>query len=133
MEKYLIIAFVVLVVLSLFLFGCSRLSKGIPKLQEEYNKLMVQAEDLAKVLCTHSEFSSAFWKNALGVDREKLPAEAYAILDRIDSITKEKNPEDLTPSEKGALLGLWLRFTYLVSEDIIKKVVPFMMKFVVSL
>jgi len=132
-EKYLIIIFVVMVILSLILYGCSKMPKNISKLQKEYNKMMIQAESLAEVLCTHSEFSSAFWKNALGVDKEKLPAEAYRILDQIDSITKGKKPEDLTPSEKGALLGLWLRFTYLVSEDIIKKVVPYMTKFITLL
>ena len=129
MEKYLIIIFVVMVILSLTLYGCSKMPKNISKLQKEYNKMMIQAESLAEVLCAHSEFSSAFWKNALGADKEKLPAEAYRILDQIDSITKGKKSEDLTSSEKGALLGLWLRFTYLVSEDIIKKVVPYMTRF----
>jgi len=132
-EKYLIIIFVVMVILSLILYGCSKIPKNISKLQKEYNKMMIQAESLAEVLCTHSEFSSAFWKNALGADKEKLPAEAYKILDQIDSITKGKKPEDLTSSEKGALLGLWLRFTYLVSEDIIKKVVPYMTRFITLL
>ena len=129
MEKYLIVAFAILVIASLLLWGCAKMPKNLARMQKDYNKMLVQAEELAKALCAHSEFSCAFWKNALGSDWEKLPAEACSILDEINKIVEGKTPEELSPKEKGALLGLWLRFTYLVSKDLIEKVVPYMLKY----
>jgi len=90
---------------------------------------MNQAEALAEVLCKHSEFSVCYWEAVLGDDINKLPAEALNILSEIEQITKGKSVEDLTECEKGKLLGLWKRFAYLVSKDVIKRVVPFMIKF----
>jgi len=100
--------------------------KGLTK---SYDKFMKQADKLAAVLCSHSEFSVCYWKSALGQDIGKMPAEAMEILEEIERTIKSRKVEDLTECEKGKLLGLWQRFGQLVSKDIIKRVVPFMMKF----
>ncbi|MHA1396105.1 MAG: hypothetical protein ACTSSF_00045 [Candidatus Heimdallarchaeaceae archaeon] len=103
------------------------------KLVKNYDDFMKQANELAIVLCTHSEFSTCYWQAALGDDINKLPAEALNILDEIEQTVKGKTVDELTECEKGKLLGLWQRFTYLVGKDIIEKVVPYMIKFVGAL
>ena len=103
------------------------------KLTKNYNDFMKQADELAVVLCSHSEFSTCYWQAALGDDINKLPAEALNILDEIEQTVKGKTADELTECEKGKLLGLWQRFTYLVGKDIIEKVVPYMIKFVGAL
>jgi len=108
-----------------FLLGCSA---GTSHFRCNYSALMEEADKVAQVLCEHSEFSSCYWKAALGSDIDKLPREALEILDEIEQITRGKTFSDLTECEKGQLLGLWQRFTYLVSREVIEKVVPFMLK-----
>jgi len=103
------------------------------KFTRNYNDFMKQADELAQVLCKHSEFSSCYWQTALGDDINKLPAEALNILDEIEQIVKGKTANELTECEKGKLLGLWQRFSYLVGKDIIEKVVPYMIKFIGAL
>ena len=100
------------------------------KLTKNYEGFMKQADELAQVLCEHSEFSTCYWQAALGDDINKLPAEALNILDEIEQTVKGKTADELTECEKGKLLGLWQRFTYLVGKDIIERVVPYMIKFV---
>ena len=109
----------------LLLVGCAARMKGLTK---SYDKFMKQADRLAAVLCSHSEFSVCYWQAALGDDISKMPAEAMEILNEIELTVKGKKVEDLTECEKGKLLGLWQRFTYLVGKDVIKRVVPFMVK-----
>ena len=103
------------------------------KLTKNYDAFMKQADESATTLCSHSEFSACYWRAALGEDINKLPAEALDILDEIEQTVKDKTADELTACERGKLLGLWQRFTYLVSEDIAKKLVPFMIKFVGAL
>ncbi|RLC80634.1 MAG: hypothetical protein DRJ03_21280 [Chloroflexi bacterium] len=110
----------------LLLVGCAARMKGLTK---SYNKFMKQADKLAAVLCSHSEFSVCYWQAALGDDISKMPAEAMEILNEIELTVKGKKVEDLTECEKGKLLGLWQRFGQLVGKDVIKRVVPFMVKF----
>jgi len=100
------------------------------KLIKNYDDFMRQADELAIVLCTHSEFSTCYWQAALGDDINKLPAEALNILDEIEQTVKGKTADELTECEKGKLLGLWQRFGSLVSKDIIERVVPYMIKFI---
>ena len=103
------------------------------KLTRNYEDFMKQADELAVVLCSHSEFSTCYWQAALGDDINKLPAEALNILNEIEQTVKDKTAEELTECEKGKLLGLWQRFGSLVGKDIIEKVVPYMIKFVGAL
>ena len=100
------------------------------KFSKSYDNFMNQAERLAAVLCSHSEFSVCYWKSALGQDIGKMPAEAMEILEEIERTVKGKKVEDLTQCEKAKLLGLWQRFGSLVGKDLIERVVPFMVKFV---
>ncbi len=109
----------------LLLVGCAARMKGLTK---SYDKFMKQADKLAAVLCSHSEFSVCYWQAALGDDISKMPAEAVEILNEIEVTVKGKTVGELTECEKGKLLGLWQRFTYLVGKDVIKRVVPFMVK-----
>lgn len=113
-----------------FMFlGCA----GMGKLTKNYDDFMKQADELAQVLCEHSEFSTCYWQAALGDDINKLPAEALNILNEIEQTVKGKTAEELTECEKGKLLGLWQRFGSLVGKDIIERVVPYMIKFVGAL
>ncbi|RLG26202.1 hypothetical protein DRN85_03690 [Methanosarcinales archaeon] len=109
----------------LLLAGCAARMKGFTK---SYDKFMKRADKLAAVLCSHSEFSVCYWQAALGDDISKMPAEAMEILNEIELTVKGKTVGELTECEKGKLLGLWQRFTYLVGKDVIKRVVPFMVK-----
>lgn len=108
------------------LIGCA----SHMKFSKSYDNFMNQAERLAAVLCSHSEFSVCYWKSALGQDIGKMPAEAMEILEEIERTVKGKKVEDLTQCEKAKLLGLWQRFGSLVGKDLIERVVPFMVKFV---
>jgi len=126
----MIITAIILSLCLLLLVGCAVRVKGLTK---RYDKFMNQADKLAAVLCSHSEFSVCYWKVALGEDIGKMPAEAMEILEEIERTVKGKKVEDLTECEKGKLLGLWQRFGYLVGKDVIKKVVPFMVEFVGAL
>jgi len=103
------------------------------KLTKNYNDFMKQADELAQILCKHSEFSTCYWQAALGDDINKLPTEALNILNEIEQIVRGKTADELTECEKGKLLGLWQRFTYLVGKDVIEKVVPYMIKFIGAL
>jgi len=107
-----------------FLLGCA----GTSRLKYNYDVFMKEADEVAQLLCEHSEFSSCYWKAVLGSDIDKLPREALDILDEIERITRGKTFSDLTECEKGQLLGLWQRFGFLVSKEVIEKVVPFMLK-----
>jgi len=62
-------------------------------LMKNYDKWMKQADELAKVLCAHSEFSVCFWKSALGPDINKLPLEAITILGEIEKTIKGKTAD----------------------------------------
>ena len=118
-----------IIFLCFILLGCA----GMSKLTENYDNFMKQADELAIVLCSHSEFSTCYWQAALGDDINKLPAEALNILNEIEQTVKGKTADELTECEKGKLLGLWQRFSYLVGKDIIEKVVPYMIKFIGAL
>ena len=125
MEGVTVVKVVALLLCALLLVGCATHMKGLTK---SYDKFMKQADRLAAVLCSHSEFSVCYWQAALGDDISKLPAEAMEILNEIELTVKGKTVGELTECEKGKLLGLWQRFTYLVGKDVIKRVVPFMVK-----
>ena len=127
MEGVTIAKVITLLLCVVLLVGCAAARmKGLTK---SYDKFMKQADRLAAVLCSHSEFSVCYWKAALGDDVSKMPVEAMEILSEIETTIKGRKVEDLTECEKGKLLGLWQRFAYLVGKDVIKRVVPFMMKF----
>lgn len=98
---------------------------------DNYDRWMNEADKLATVLCRHSDFSSCFWIAALGSDADRtLPAEARRLLDDIADLVKGKTPDQLTECEKGKLMGMWMRFTYLVGESTIKKVTPYLIDFI---
>ena len=117
----------VLVLIALFSFGCAHNTKVMVK---NYDSWMKQANELAEVLCAHSEFSVCFWKTALGPDASKLPAEAMDILEQIEQIIKGKSAKELTDCEKASILALWLRFSGLVGTETIKTVTPYLVKFI---
>ncbi len=125
MEGVTVVKVVVLLLCALLLVGCATHMKGLTK---SYDKFMKQADRLAAVLCSHSEFSVCYWQAALGDDISKMPAEAMEILNEIELTVKGKKVEDLTECEKAKLLGLWQRFGSLVGKDVIRRVVPFMVK-----
>ncbi len=125
MEGVTVVKVVVLLLCASLLVGCAARVKGFTK---SCDKFMKQADRLAAVLCSHSEFSVCYWQAALGDDISKMPAEAMEILNEIEVTVKGKTVGELTECEKGKLLGLWQRFTYLVGKDVIKRVVPFMVK-----
>ena len=116
-----------IIFLCFILLGCAG---HIGKLTKNYDNFMRQADELAIVLCSHSEFSTCYWQAALGDDINKMPAEALNILNEIEQTVKNKTADELTECEKGKLLGLWQRFGSLVGKDIIERVVPYMIKFV---
>ncbi len=126
MEWTTIAKAVALVLCVSLLVGCAAHMRGLTK---NYDKFMRRADELAAALCSHSEFSVCYWQAALGDDISKMPAEAMEILNEIELTVKGKTVGELTECEKGKLLGLWQRFGQLVSEDVIKRVVPFMVKF----
>ena len=126
MEGVTVVKVVALLLCALLLVGCATHMKGLTK---SYDKFMKQADRLAAVLCSQSEFSVCYWQAALGDDISKMPAEAMEILNEIELTVKGRKVEDLTECEKGKLLGLWQRFGQLVSKDVIERVVPFMVKF----
>jgi len=130
MEWATVAKVVALVLCVSLLVGCAARMRGLTR---NCDKFMRQADELAAVLCSHSEFSVCYWQAALGEDAGKMPAEAMEVLEEIERTIKGRKVEDLTECEKGRLLGLWQRFGQLVSEDIIKRVVPFMVKFVGAL
>ena len=121
-----VVKIVTLLLCVLLLVGCAAHMRSFTR---SYDRFMKQADRLAAVLCSHSEFSVCYWKAALGEDIGKMPAEAMEILEEIEQTIKGREVEDLTECEKGKLLGLWQRFGQLVSKDIIKRIVPFMVKF----
>ena len=121
-----VVKIVALLLCVLLLVGCAAHMRSFTR---SYDRFMKQADRLAAVLCSHSEFSVCYWKAALGEDIGKMPAEAMEILEEIERTIKGRKVEDLTECEKGKLLGLWQRFGQLVGKDVIKRVVPFMMKF----
>ena len=126
MEWTTIAKVVALVLCVSLLVGCATRMRGLTR---NYDKFMRRADELAAVLCSHSEFSVCYWQAALGDDISKMPAEAMEILNEIELTVKGRKVEDLTECEKGRLLGLWQRFGQLVSKDVIERVVPFMVKF----
>ena len=126
MNKKLFIFFLILV----FSFACASTPKYSARLQKNYKIMMTQANNLAKVLCKYSEMSSCFWRSLLGEDINKLPHEAITILERIEQIVKGKKPEELTDCEKGEILGLWLRFSSLVGEEVVSRLPKDIAKFV---
>jgi len=110
--------------------GCAGSGSNFKKFNKNYNKLMIQADELAEVLCEHSEFSVCYWRSALGEDIKKLPVEALECLDRIDQIVRGKTVDELSECEKAEVLGLWQRFAGLVTKELIEQVTPYMVKFI---
>jgi len=110
--------------------GCAGPGSNFKKFNKNYNKLMIQADELAKVLCEHSEFSVCYWRSALGDDIKKLPVDALECLDRIDQIVRGKTVDELSECEKAEVLGLWQRFAGLVTKELIEQVTPYMVKFI---
>ena len=116
---------VVFVLLLVFCLSCA----GGNKFVKNYDRFMRKTDKIVVALCKHSERSSCFWKAALGEDIGKLPHEAVVILERIQKIVEGKKPEDLTECEKGEVAGLWVRFTYLVSKEVLEKLPADLVKF----
>lgn len=120
-----------LLLISFLLFGCA--GNTTLKMNRNYDRWMKQADSFAKVLCSHSEFSVCFWKSVLGPDINQLPHEAVTILEQIEKIIKGKKVNELTECEKATVFGLWLRFSGMVSADVIKRVTPYLVKFIGAL
>lgn len=111
----------IILFLCCILVGCAGHGNNFKKFNKNYNKLMIQANELAEVLCEHSEFSSCYWRAVLGEDIKKLPVEALECLDRIDEIVRGKTVDELSECEKAEVLGLWQRFAGLVTKELIEK------------
>lgn len=114
----------------LFTTGCA----SIQKVTEDYNDAMIQSEALATIVANHAQFSACFWVEALGSDADRtLPAEAKEVLNKIYTAAKDTLPEEMTDCQKAEILGLWTRFTYLVSAEVIRKIIPAMAQFIGTL
>jgi len=106
-------------------------SFNLKKSVEFYNNSMQQADELAKVLCKHSAFSVCFWKNLLGEDLiSQLPHGAYEALETIEKTIEGKSYEDLTECDKGTILACWLRFTGMLTAEMIEKMPTWATKFI---
>jgi len=116
---------IVVLLLVAFCFSCA----GSGKFVRDYNKFMKESDKLVVALCKYSERSSCFWRAALGEDIGKLPHEAVIILERIREIVKGKKPKDLTECEKGEIIGLWVRFTFLAGKEVLEKLPADLVKF----
>ena len=116
----------------LILSSCaSHHALDIHKSSQVIDTAMQQADELAKVLCKHSAFSVCFWKNLLGEDLiSQLPHGAYEALETIEKTIKGKRYEDLTECEKGTILACWLRFTGMLTAEMIEKMPTWATKFI---
>lgn len=119
MRKFLLYGMILFLLMG-FSIGCSQAPIKFDPIKQ-YSDAMIEAEKLAAVLCSHSEFSAAFWKASLDGD---MSMDLQEILTRIDTIIKGKQAEELSPAEKGELMGLWMRFTAMLSKETILKIAP---------
>jgi len=112
-----------LILTFLFTIACGTTSNTIkfPKVTKNYEKVMKQADDLAKVLAKYSAFSVCFWKNVLGEDMNRLSYNSIQCLNEIEKIMKNKDYKDLTECEKGTILACWLRFSAELTNQMITK------------
>ena len=120
--------------LLLFTLSCaSHRALDIHKSSQVIDTAMQQADELAKVLCKHSAFSVCFWKNLLGEDlMSQLPHGAYEALETIERTIKDKKYEDLTDCDKGTILACWIRFTGVLTSEMIEKMPAWATKFIAS-
>ena len=122
----------ILLFLLLFSLSCaSHHALDIHKSSQVIDTAMQQADELAKVLCKHSAFSVCFWKNLLGEDlMSQLPHGAYEALETIERTIKDKKYKDLTDCDKGTILACWLRFTGMLTTEMIEKMPSWATKFI---
>ena len=123
---------ILILLLLLFSLGCtSHHVLNINKSMQAIDIAMQQADELAKVLCKHSAFSVCFWKNLLGEDlMSQLPHGAYEALETIEKTIQGKRYEDLTECDKGTILACWLRFTGMLTTEMIEKMPAWATKFI---
>jgi len=116
----------ILAILSIviLLSGCAMLREATTRLTDEHIANMENAQVIAERLCTVSNFQSGFLREAMGDNITQLPAEAVAILDEIDILTKDCDCSKLTSRQKGEFLGLWSRFFTLNVMEIIEEFAP---------
>ena len=119
--KKLISLFLILTFLFTIACGTTSNTIKVPKIDKSYEKVMKQADDLAKILAKYSAFSICFWKNALGEDINKLSYSSIQCLNKIEKIMKNKDYKDLTECEKGTILACWLRFSAELTNQMITK------------
>ena len=131
MKSKIFVPILVCLLLSLPLSCISHNSFNLNQSIEFYNNTMQQADELAKVLCEHSAFSVCFWRNLLGEDViSQLPHGAYEALETIEKTIEGKRYEDLTECEKGTILACWLRFTGMLTAEMMKKMPSWATKFI---
>ena len=129
--KYKILSLMLVFLFLLPLSCISHNSFNLNQSIEFYNNTMQQADELAKVLCEHSAFSVCFWRNLLGEDViSQLPHGAYEALETIEKTIEGKRYEDLTECEKGTILACWLRFTGMLTAEMMKKMPSWATKFI---
>ena len=122
----------IIVLCSFFTLSCaSHHALDIHKSSQVIDTAMQQADELARVLCKHSAFSVCFWKNLLGEDLiSQLPHGAYEALKTIEKTIEGKRYEDLTECDKGTILACWLRFTGMLTAEMIEKMPAWATKFI---
>jgi len=119
--KKLISFFLISMLLFTIACGTTSTTVKVPKIDKGYEKVMKQADDLAKVLAKHSAFSICFWKAALGEDINKLSHSSIICLNAIEQIMMNKNYKDLNDCEKGIILACWLKFSAELTNQMIAK------------
>ena len=119
--KKLISLFLILTFLFTIACGTTSNTIRVPKIDKSYEKVMKQADDLAKILAKYSAFSICFWKNALGEDINKLSYSSIQCLNEIEKIMKNKDYKDLTECEKGTILACLLKFSAELTNQMITK------------
>jgi hypothetical protein len=115
-----------LVIMVMFLVGCTSMHDTSNLVIDEYVISIEEAKENAVKLAALSEFKTCFIRAALGSHIEKLPYEMIAALDKIDLLLVEigEDYDFMTDCQKGQMSGLWTRLVVLGILEIIADINP---------
>ena len=97
-------------------------------LHDEYvaaiQTMKLKSEDIVDIAL----FEVGFVREGIGADLQNIPGEALTILDRYQKLALEAEGRELNALEKGQIAGMRLRFIYKMSEWMLLKVGPGLIK-----
>ena len=95
------------------------------KYVEAIQTMKLKSKDIAGI----AAFEYGLVSEGLGVDLQNIPGEALSILERYKSLAlKDREAKEFTDRELGQIAGMRLRFIYKMSEWMILKVGPGLIK-----